>query len=162
MKESKVPISVVRLASRESTLSFSMLRLRKCTRSRFPRSQGLRCRMSTLHNAEAQKLTVVDEGDAVDDVPAELGVDNVARRIHHQTQSVRFVVFPEAEVGFEGQSLEDAEALPLVGFVDFSVVFAVQLMNGVKGERRPLMRLRCILQLFNGVLPRRLLFYGVH
>ena len=104
----------------------------------------------------------VDEGDAVDDVPAELGVDNVARRIHHQTQSVRFVVFPEAEVGFEGQSLEDAEALPLVGFVDFSVVFAVQLMNGVKGERRPLMRLRCILQLFNGVLPRRLLFYGVH
>ena len=118
--------------------------------------------MSTLQNAEAQKLTVVDEGHAVDDVPAELGIDNVARGIHHQTQSVRLIVFPEAEVGFEGQSLEDAEALPLVGFVDFSVVFAVQLMNGVKGERRPLVSLRCLLQLFNRVLPRRLLFCRVH
>lgn len=91
--------------------------------------------MSTLQNSEAQKSTVVDEGDTVDGVATELSVDDIARRIHHQTQSISLIVFPEAEVGFEGQSLEDTEALPLVGFVDFAIVFAVQLMDGVKGQR---------------------------
>jgi hypothetical protein len=74
-------------------------------------------------------LIICDNGGIIDEAPPELCIDGVTRGIHEKAQLISIIVFLDAEVGFEDQILEDVEALFLLEFIYFAILFKVCLMG---------------------------------
>lgn len=117
-----------------------------CTQSPRPPSPSLHTAISTFKNSQAQKFAVVHHRHACKSSAIELPVYALAGGEEHESESFRSVVFPEAEVDLEGERVDDAEALLLVGFVDFPVVCGVKLVDGDEDKGKKLVGMRLSLQ----------------